>query len=462
MATDGKKDELQVSRRQILRAGVGLLGAGLAVGHRPAFGLESSPEELSSGAASAATMIGVKFEPRDVVRVGVIGVGGRGTGMLGNFLALEHVQVNAICDVVKEKAVHAQGLVEKAGQKKPEIYTSGDHDFENLCKRDDLDFIYVATPWNWHAPMALASMNSGKHVGVEVPAVNTLEECWQIVDTSEKTRRHCMIMENCCYGEHELLILNMIRAGLFGDLLHGECAYLHDLREEIFVDKGEVLWRREPHTKRNGNLYPTHGLGPVSNYMGINRGDRFDYMVSMSSPQKGFEAYREAKIPKDSPKWKEKYVCGDLNTSLIKTANGLTIMLQHDVSNPRPYDRINSITGVKGIFRDYPARIYFDGQGGEEEYTGIDSYKEKHSHKLWKEQGETAKGRGHGGMDFLMFYRLIQRMREGLEPDMDVYDAASWSAPAALSEKSVAQGSAPMKFPDFTRGKWKQRNGATI
>jgi hypothetical protein len=310
--------------------------------------------------------------------------------------------------------------------------------------------------------MALAGMNAGKHVGVEVPAVNTLEECWQIVDTSEKTRRHCMIMENCCYGEHELLILNMIRAGMFGDLLHGECAYLHDLREEIFSDKGEGLWRREPHTKRNGNLYPTHGLGPMSNYMGINRGDRFDHMVSMSSPQKGFEAYREAKIPKDSPKWKEKYVCGDLNTSLIKTANGLTIMLQHDVSNPRPYDRINSISGVKGIFRDYPARIYFDGQVGDEAYTGIDSYKEKYSHKLWKEEGETAKGRGHGGMDFIMFYRLVQCMREGLEPDLDVYDAASWSAPAALSEKSVAEGSAPVKFPDFTRGKWQQRKGSSI
>jgi hypothetical protein len=469
MTTDGKtKDEAarQVSRREILRAGVGLgaglLGAKLTVGESSALAVEQPASVVPGAATTNATMIGVKFDPRDTVRVAVIGTGGRGTGMLGNFLALEHVQVRALCDVVKEKAVHAQELVEKAGQKKPEIYTNGDHDFENLCKRDDLDFIYVATPWNWHAPMALASMNAGKHVGVEVPAVNTLEECWQIVDTSEKTRRHCMIMENCCYGEHELLILNMIRAGMFGDLLHGECAYLHDLREEIFSDKGEGLWRREPHTKRNGNLYPTHGLGPVSNYMGINRGDRFDHMVSMSSPQKGFEAYREAKIPKDSPKWKEKYVCGDLNTSLIKTANGLTIMLQHDVSNPRPYDRINSISGVKGIFRDYPARIYFDGQAGDEAYTGIDSYKEKYSHKLWKEEGETAKGRGHGGMDFIMFYRLVQCMREGLEPDMDVYDAASWSAPAALSEKSVAEGSAPVKFPDFTRGKWQQRKGSSI
>src|ERR1700687_854922 len=193
--------------------------------------------------------------------------------------------------------------------------------------------------------MALASMNAGKHAGVEVPAVNTLEECQALVNTSERTRRHCMIMENCCYGYSELLVLNMIRAGLFGELLHGEGAYIHDLRGELFEDKSEGLWRRVPHTKRNGNLYPTHGLGPVASYMGINRGDRFEHIVSMSSPQKGLDAYRAAKISKDSPKWNEKYVCGDMNTSLIKTANGLTIMVQHDVCNPQPYDRINLIKG---------------------------------------------------------------------------------------------------------------------
>jgi hypothetical protein len=196
--------------------------------------------------------------------------------------------------------------------------------------------------------------------------------------------------------------------------------------------------------------------------MGINRGDRFDYLVSMSSQQKGFEAYRAAKVPKDSPKWNEKYICGDMNTSLIKTVNGLTIMLQHDVSNARPYDRINLISGVKGVFRDYPERIFVDGQSGEEAFTSIEPYKQKYAHKLWKEQGENAEGRGHGGMDYILVYRLMQCMREGLEPDIDVYDAAAWTAPAPLSQQSVAQGSAPVKFPDFTRGKWKQRNGAAL
>lgn len=451
-------EDRHLSRRQLLKTGVAAIGSGLALAQQPIFALDSA----SLPATANESVIGMKFEPRDTVRVGIIGVGRRGTGMLTNFLAVPHVQVKALCDSIKDHATHAQQIAEKASGARPEIYANGEHDYENLCKRDDLDFIYIATPWDWHAPMALAAMNGGKHAGVEVPGVPTLGECQQLVDTSEKTRRHCMLMENCCYGHSELLVLNMVRAGLFGELLHGEGAYIHDLRGILFEDDSEGLWRRTPHTKRNGNLYPTHGLGPVANYMGINRGDRFDYLVSMSSPQKGLEDYRAAKIPKSSPKWNEKYICGDMNTSLIKTTNGLTIMVQHDVVNPQPYDRINLIKGSKGVFRDYPERIYLEGRNPDEAFTGLDPYKEQYEHKLWKEQGKTAEGHGHGGMDYLMLFRLVQCMREGLEPDIDVYDAASWSAVSELSEKSVAQGSAQMKFPDFTRGLWKQRNGSPL
>lgn len=457
MSSEDRKNQL--SRRQLLKTGVGLLGATVTADSQIFASTDVPPIPPP---ATAESMIGVKFEQRDTVRIGVIGAGGRGTGMLQNFLALPHVEVKAICDVVKEKAVHAQGLVEKAGQKRPEIYTNGDHDFENLSKRDDLDFVYIATPWDWHTPMAVAAMHAGKHTGVEVPAVNTLEECQQLVDTSEKTRRHCMIMENCCYGQSELLVLNMVRAGVFGELLHGEGAYIHDLRKIVFEDRSEGMWRRDWHTKVNGNMYPTHGLGPVANYMGINRGDRFDYIVSMSSPQAGLDAYRAATVPKDSPKWKEKYICGDMNTSLIKTTNGLSIVVQHDVSNPHPYDRVNLIKGVKGMFRGYPDRIFLDGQKGEEAFTGLDAYREQYEHKLWKEHGKDAEDRGHGGMDYLMLLRLVQCIREGLAPDIDVYDAASWSAIAELSEKSVAQGSAPQKFPDFTHGDWKQRKESAL
>lgn len=470
-----KKEQLQVSRRQLLRTGVGLAGAGFVgagLGASRLAGAELSVPDTGSADAAAAeggraaasgqTMVGVKFEARDTVRLGVIGVGSRGTGMLGNFLAIPHVQVNAICDSVKDHATHAQDLVEKSSGKKPEIYANGEHDYENLCKRSDLDFIYIATPWQWHAPMGIAAMKGGAHAGLEVPAVVTVEECQRIVDTSEQTRRHCMIMENCCYGESELLVMNMVRAGMFGELLHGEGAYIHDLRKIVNEDRSEGLWRRDWHTKVNGNMYPTHGLGPVANYMGINRGDRFEYIVSMSSPEAGLDAYREANVRKDSPKWKEKYICGDMNTSLIKTAKGRTIMVQHDVVNPQPYDRINLIKGVKGMFRGYPDRIFLDGQKGEEAYTGLDAYKAEYEHKLWKEHGKDAEDRGHGGMDYLMLWRLVQCFREGLEPDIDVYDAASWSAIAGLSEKSVAEGSAPQKFPDFTNGQWKQRNGSAI
>jgi len=403
-------------------------------------------------------MIGVRFEPRDVVRLGIVGVGLRGTDVLGEFLAIDKVVVNAVCDVVKEKCERAARLVEKAGQKTPAIYADGERAFEKLSSRDDLDFIYIATPWEWHVPQVLAALKAGKHVGSEVPVAYTIEDCWKIVDASEKTRRHCLIMENCCYDYSEMMVLNMARAGLLGELIHGECAYNHDLREILFENRDEGLWRRKHHTLRDSNLYPTHGLGPMANYMGINRGDKFEHIVSMSSAHLGLEAYRKDRVPAGDAKWKETYKTGDYNTSMIKTAKGRTIMLQHNVSTPRPYDRINLIQGTKGIFRAYPPRIFIDGQEGGHSWTNLDKYKAQYESDLWKKEGETArKLGGHGGMDYLMCYRLIQCIREGLEPDIDVYDAAAWSAPGPLSERSVASGSMPVKFPDFTRGNWQRQ-----
>jgi hypothetical protein len=446
--TPGSLDDL--SRRNFLRLG-GVTAVGMAI-----------PQLHAEAVAShSSSMIGVPFEPVKNPRIGIIGTGGRGTSLLGDLLAAE-VNVLAICDVVREKAEHAQSLVVKAGQKAPELYTNGDHAFESLVARDDLDLVIIATPWSWHVQMAVASMKQGKHTAVEVPAATSLDDCWKLVDASEQTRRHCIMLENCCYGYNETLILRMIHEGLFGDLLNGEGAYLHDLREELFSNKGEGLWRRTEHTLRNGNLYPTHGLGPVANYMGIQRGDRFDYIVSMSTPQRGLDEYRKAHVKQGDPKWSEKYLTGDMNTSLIKTAKGLTITLKFDTSNPHPYDRINLIAGTKGIFADYPPRIYFDGQAGDEDWGSIDAYKE-HQHPLWKQEGEIAKKLGgHGGMDYIMLYRLIQCMREGITPDMDVYDAAAWSAPGPLSRLSVSNGSAPVKFPDFTRGRWHERTISQI
>ena len=454
--TDEMRDELSaMSRRGFIRLGtMSAMSIGLsnvAVGES-----KTAAEEKSS----PSTMIDVPFQQVNP-KIGIIGVGGRGTNLLENLLAAD-AQVTAICDVVQEKATHAQSLVEKTGQKPPTLYTDGYHAFEALVARDDLDLVLIATPWNWHVEMAVAAMKHGKHAAVEVPTATTIEDCWKLVNTSEQTRKHCMMLENCCYGFNETLVLRMIQAGLFGDLLYGEGAYIHDLREELFSNKGEGLWRRTVHTERDGNLYPTHGLGPVANYMSIQRGDRFDYIVSMSTPQRGLDVYREAHVSQSDPRWAERYIAGDMNTSLIKTAKGLTITLKHDVSNPHPYDRINTIAGTKGVFADYPARIYFDGQSGEEQWASIDPYKQ-YQHPLWKEEGAIAqKLGGHGGMDYIMLYRLLQCMRQGLVPDMDVYDAATWCAPGPLSLQSVEQGSAPVKFPDFTRGHWQQRSASQI
>ncbi len=289
-----------------------------------------------------------------------------------------------------------------------------------------------------------------------------MEDCWKIVQTSEETRKHCMMLENCCYGYNETLILRMIHAGEFGDILYGEGAYIHDLRAELFSNAGEGLWRRTEHTLRNGNLYPSHGLGPVANYMGVQRGDRFGYIVSMSSPERGLDKFRKDHLGAGDPRWAERYVTGDMNTSLIKTDKGLTITVKHAVSTPHPYDRINLIAGTKGLFQDYPPRIYFDGINKDEEFGTIDAYKQ-YQHPLWAKEGEIAqKVGGHGGMDFIMLYRLLECVRGGLAPDSDVYDCASWSAVAPLSVASVSRGSAPVEFPDFTRGKWRERSVSAI
>ena len=444
-----------LSRRDLLKS-VAAAGAGLGLAH---LGLPPDAGAVLASDAHAApiaeSMMGVRFEPRDVVRVGIVGTGLRGRSTLNVLLGVGNVRIAALCDIVPDKVEMAREAMRKAGHDyEPAIHTAGERAYEALCARDDIDIVYTATPWPLHVPVCLSAMRHGKHAATEVPAALTLDDCWALVNASEQSRRHCMMMENCCYGYNELLVLQMVKAGMFGELKHGGAAYNHDLREILFETRDEGLWRRAAHRVRNGNLYPTHGLGPVAWYLGIDRGDRFEYLVSMSTPEMGLTKWREDHVPKDDPRWKEKYLCGDLNSSLIKTAKGRTIRLEHNVSSPRPYSRINSIEGTKGLFEDYPPRIYVEGHGKNDAWTTIDEYKTQFEHPWWREQGERARTGGHGGMDFIMAWRLITCMRLGLVPDLTVYDAASWSAPGPLSERSVANGSAPMKFPDFTRGRW--------
>ena len=462
MATD--QEPKDISRRSFVK-GAAIGGAGLLIASDLLSADRAAAAPKGASKSTSATMMGVPFEARERVRLGIIGVGGRGTNLLENLLAVDNVDIKAICDLVPEKVAHAQKMVTDAGQPQPTGFSKSERDFENLTKLE-LDIVYIATPWDWHVPMALSAMKNGKHAAVEVPACTTLQECWDIVDTSEATRKHCVILENCCYGSNEMMVLGMVRAGVFGEITHGEAAYLHDLRGILTANEGEGLWRRFPHMKRNGNLYPTHGLGPVAHYMDIHRGDRFDYMVSVSSSEASLSAYVKANFPDGDPKRAEKYICGDINTSIIKTQKGRTILLQHDVVNPRPYSRLNAIQGTKGIFADYPARIFIDGTkqadgSMKEDWDSIDSFRDKYEHPLWKATGELArKIGGHGGMDYVMNYRLMECLKKGLAPDINVYDAAAWSAPTPLSETSVAQNGASQKFPDFTRGKWDGTSGS--
>jgi hypothetical protein len=458
MATD--KGSQEISRRSFIqRTAIG--GAGLVI----ATDVLSPGLSADTPKRANSTMIGVPFETRERVRLGIVGVGGRGSSLLQDLLAIEKVEVKAICDLVPEKVARAQKAVTDAGQTEPAGFSKGELDFKNLTELE-LDIVYIATPWNWHVPMALSAMKNGKHAAVEVPVCTTLQECWDIVDTSEATRKHCIILENCCYGDTEMMVLGMVRDGVFGEITHGEAAYLHDLRSILTANEGEGLWRRFPHMKRNGNLYPTHGLGPVAHYMDIHRGDRFDYMVSVSSSEASLTSYVKANYADGDPKRAEKYICGDMNTSIIKTQKGRTILLQHDVVNPRPYSRLNSISGTKGIFADYPARIFIDGAkqadgSNHEDWQNVDAFRDKYEHPLWKKTGEMArKLGGHGGMDYVMNYRLMDCLKRGIVPDINVYDAAAWSAPTPLSEVSVAQNGASQKFPDFTRGEWNAQSNS--
>lgn len=449
---DREGDPSRLSRRDLIKAAA-VAGAGAALSRLTA------PTEAAAATleppALAETMAGVPFERHETVRIAIVGTGLRGRSLLNEWLGVENVRITALCDIVPEKAEMARDMMRKAGHTyECAVYTAGERDFERLCRRDDIDFVYTATPWEWHVPVMLAAMANGKHCGTEVPAAYTLADCWKLVDASESSRRHCMMLENCNYGYNELLVLEMVRDGVFGDLIAGGAAYNHDLRAILNEAKDEGLWRRAHHTRRNANLYPTHGLGPVAAYMDVNRGDRFEYMVSMASPEFGLTQWRAQNEPASSAKFRETYVTGDLNRSLVRTAKGRVILLEHNVTSPRPYSRINSVQGSKGIFEDYPPRIYIDGPEAHHQWETLDAYRAKFEHPLWRTLGERARSGGHGGMDYVMAWRLVQCMRDGLLPDMDVYDAAAWSAPGPLSERSVANGSQPMAFPDFTRGNW--------
>ena len=394
--------------------------------------------------------------PMERVRVGFVGVGGQGMTHVEYFLALEGVEVKAICDIVPEKVARAQQMAVDAGRPRPTGYDRGPRDFERLCAEEELDLVLTATPWEWHVPVCVAAMEHGKHAATEVPAAYTVDDCWRLVETAERTRKHCVMLENCNYDRREMLMLNLVRQGIFGEVLHGECAYNHDLREVKFSTDGEGLWRRAHAMRRNGNFYPTHGLGPIAQCMNINRGNQLDYLVSMSGPSRGLQLWRDERLATDDPRRGEQYVQGDVNLTLLKTAQGQTIYLVHDTNLPRPYTRINMIQGTRGLMQGWPDRIYVEGRSAQaHRWETLESWYQQYEHPLWRsDRVRTASG-GHGGMDFLEDLRLVACLRAGLPTDMNVYDAAMMSCLCELTERSVASRSSAQSIPDFTRGRWR-------
>ena len=453
------------NRREFLKltglAGMGLAGAG-------SFGCKGQSENLSDKGKlnqfrqthnQKFNMSGYAAPKIDKVRIGFIGIGNRGPAAVRRIARIDGVEITALCDKDMNQVAKGQKILESHGLKSAKEYGGSEDAWKGLCESPDIDLVYICTPWDLHTPMAVYAMENGKHAVVEVPAATTIDECWQLVETSENTRKHCMMLENCCYDFFEMLTLNMARQGFFGDIVHGEGAYIHAF---TFNPENKIrVWRIQENIERNGNLYPTHGVGSICQIMDINYGDKMEFLVSVSSDDFMMRKAINDAAAKDEF-WKpfaegaNKGHRGNMNTSTIRTSKGRTIMVQHDITSPNVYSRIHRVSGTKAAAVKYPLpeRISIG-----HEWTSPEEYamlQEKYTPEITKRVGEMAKQvGGHGGMDFMMDWRLIDCLRNGLPLDMNVYDAALWSAIGPLSEWSVANRSNSIDVPDFTGGSWK-------
>jgi len=421
-------------------------------------GLDQLSRQYEKSHIQRFNMSGYAAPRIDTVRIGIIGLGQRGPGHMKTMAPIAGVQINALCDLRPEKANVANKQLEGSGHN-PTLYSGTEHEWKKVCEREDIDLVIITTPWYMHAEMAVYAMEHGKHVASEVPAAGTVEECWQLVETSERTRKHCMMLENYCYMEFQLLILNMARQGVFGELVHGDCGYIANKMRNNFNKNlyWEMWWLRQ-YAHRKGNIYPTHGLGPICQMMDINRGDKFEYLVSVES--KDFLMAKKARELAAADDFFKPYVNkdfrGNMNTTLIRTTRGRTIMIQHDATSPSPHSLIHGIYGTQGsaLYDPAPPRLSTDGHwASPEEFASL---KKKYTPAIYKKMSELARNSGHGGSDLLIDWHLIDCLHNGLPLAQDVYDAALWSVVVPLSEWSVDNRSNSIDIPDFTAGAWKR------
>ncbi len=412
-------------------------------------------------------VIALRLEPMDSVRVGFIGLGMRGPGAVYRFSNIDRTSIKALCDKHADRVEASQKILDENGRPKADEYV-GDSAWMALCERPDIDLVYIATDWNNHVPMAVYAMEHGKNVAIEVPAAQNLEQCWQLVNTAEKTQKHCMMLENCVYDFFELTTLNMAQQGLFGDILHVEGSYIHNL--EDFWDEYEGNWRLDFNEKNRGDVYATHGMGPAAQLVNLHRGNKMNYLVAMDT-----KAVTGPKMVERQGRKSENFQNGDHTMTMIKTENGQTMHIQHDVMNPRPYSRMYQLTGTDGFANKYPVEGYLfrsvsdsDVVVNHENLSAHDfvpaevkdAMMQKYKHPIQIDLEEKAKEiGGHGGMDYIMDSRLVYCLLNGLPLDEDVYDAAEWSSLGELTRISIENNSAPVEVPDFTRGAWNKLNG---
>lgn len=408
------------------------------------------------------------------VRLAIIGVGSRGRSHLDLLLKRDDVDLVAICDIDDRVLNASKAMIEKSGKKMPKVYTGSDYAWQTLLQNEKLDGVYIVTPWEWHKPMIIGALDSGlKYVATEVILGITLQDHWDVVKAAEKHNAHVMMLENVCYRRDVMAVLNMVRQGLFGELIHLQGGYQHDLQGVLFNDgkfppgKGiefgekafsEAHWRTDHSVHRNGDLYPTHGIGPLAHYININRGNRFVTLCSFSSKARGLHNYIMKNGGANHPNAKVKFKEGDVVTTSINCANGETILLQHDVSLPRPYSLGFRVQGTEGLWMDINKGIYIEGKSAKiDQWDDAQTWFDKYDHPLWARWSKETKGAGHGGMDFFVDHAFVEAIKRKEPTPMDVYDAAAWSAITPLSEQSIELGNETIEFPDFTGGQWMYR-----